>query len=93
MPSKTVKEEVVEQVIVEEKKPKEKETTKKLSLHDIKRAAMIRSIDADTLLDLLLLNGGDMTKVDEMLSEVKKLVKGSYLPSKTIVKYMKYVRM
>ena len=92
MPSKTVKEEVVEQV-AEEKKPKEKEATKKLSLHDIKRAAMIRNIDEDTLLDLLLLNGGDMTRADEMFSEVKTLVKGSYLPSKTIVKYMKYIRM
>lgn len=89
MPSKTVKEEVVEQVVEKKEKP----TIKKLSIYEIKRHAMIRNIDEDTLLEVLLLNNGDMTKVDEMLSEFKKHVKGSNLPKSAIVKYMKYVRM
>lgn len=96
MASKTVKEEkeVIEQVVEVEKTSKvEKPTIKKLSIYEIKRHAMIRNIDEDTLLEMLLLNNGDMIKVDESLSEFKRHVKGTNLPKSAIVKYMKYVRM
>lgn len=65
----------------------------KLTLSEIKKLSSIRNVDEDTFLDLLILNDCNLEKTNKAFTEVNKLVAGSYLPSKTIVKYMKYIKM